>query len=303
MENSLNLLARKSGFNTALRHFRKVTEYVNAVGGGSNLADLLNEDLAQGKVERYQIKSIVAALLVDKFAYAYRAHNLTKNIEDAETIVGVLGKWSKLNIVVAYNQPQAGLTLIDPKTPAHWDAALPLIKEELAVIYVGPAGGTMDRSILEAAADDVIAVLYGQDVGEKDAYMGTKAEAALASQKASAAPVTTSAKRRMTPRYSVNVTNELFHNGNVEAWKKIIESFKEKYPGLDVLIWYENERINDINSLFKWGKVKHGTPILVSVVGEDIQDVRKLQRYLFEGASPRFEAFLKGGVDRVLDLF
>ena len=30
----------------------------------------------------------------------------------------------------------------------------------------------------------------------------------------------------MTPLYGVVVTNELFHNGNVEAWKKIIESYE-----------------------------------------------------------------------------
>ena len=107
----------------------------------------------------------------------------------------------------------------------------------------------------------------------------------------------------MTPRYGVLVTNELFHNGNVESWKRIIESYKAKYAGLDVLIWYDNEKINDINTLFKWGKVKHGTPIMISVVGDDIKDVSKLQKYLFEGASPRFEAFLKGAVNRTLDLF
>jgi hypothetical protein len=107
----------------------------------------------------------------------------------------------------------------------------------------------------------------------------------------------------MTPRYSVQVTNELFHNGNVEAWKKIVESFTTTYSDLDVLIWYDNERINDINALFKWGKVKHGGLIFFSVAGENITDVSKLQRYLFEGASPRFEVFLRGGIGRVLDLF
>jgi len=107
----------------------------------------------------------------------------------------------------------------------------------------------------------------------------------------------------MTPRYGVLVTNELFHNGNVEAWRKIIESYKTKYSGLDVLIWYDNEKINDINTLFKWGKVKHGTPIMISVVGDDIKDVSKLQKYLFEGASSRFEVFLRGAVNRTLDLF
>ena len=69
------------------------------------------------------------------------------------------------------------------------------------------------------------------------------------------------------------------------------------------MIWYDNERINDINALFKWGKVKHGELIFFSIAGENIKDVSKLQRYLFEGASPRFEVFLRGGIGQVLDLF
>jgi len=131
------------------------------------------------------------------------------------------------------------------------------------------------------------------------------AAAAPAAAPKAAAPAAPAAggKKRMTPRYGVLVTNELFHNGNVESWKRIIESYKSKYSGLDVLIWYDNEKINDINTLFKWGKVKHGTPIMISVVGDDIKDVSKLQKYLFEGASPRFEVFLKGAVNRTLDLF
>ena len=107
----------------------------------------------------------------------------------------------------------------------------------------------------------------------------------------------------MTPKYSVQVTNELFHNGNVEAWKRIIESYKASFPDLDVMIFYENEVINDINTLFKWGKVKSGNLIFFQVVGENIMGVSKLQKYFFEGASPRFEQFLKLGVGRILKLF
>ena len=107
----------------------------------------------------------------------------------------------------------------------------------------------------------------------------------------------------MTPMYSVNVTNELFHNGNVEAWKKIIESYTTTNPGLEVYIFYDGERIHDINTLFKWGKVKHGSSILFAVAGENIKDVAKLQRYLRQGASPRFEDFLRFPVNTVLNLF
>ena len=73
---------------------------------------------------------------------------------------------------------------------------------------------------------------------------------------------------RMTPLYGITVTNELFHNGNVEAWKKVIESYETYHSGLKVLVFYEGERIQDINSLFKWGKVKRGTAIMIAVAGE-----------------------------------
>jgi hypothetical protein len=118
-----------------------------------------------------------------------------------------------------------------------------------------------------------------------------------------AAPAISKGPLRMTPMYSVVVANELFHNGNVEAWKRIVASYCAKYPALQVYIYYEGERILDINSLFKWGKVKHGSSIQFAVSGNDIKDVAKLQRYLVQGASNQFEAFLHGPVNNVLRLF
>lgn len=108
---------------------------------------------------------------------------------------------------------------------------------------------------------------------------------------------------RMSPLISVVVSNELFHNGNVEAWKRIIRSYNAKYPKLQVFIYYDGERIVDINTLFKWGKVKHGSCIQFRVSGDDIQDLAKLSRYFRQGASPQFEAFLRGSPDTVMNLF
>ncbi len=108
---------------------------------------------------------------------------------------------------------------------------------------------------------------------------------------------------RVTPKYSVQVTNELFHNGNVEAWKNIIESYRKEYAGLDVHVFHDGQKINNINALFKWGKVKHGDVILISVSGEDIKGVAELKRYLFEGASQRYENFIKRDVNKILPLF
>ncbi len=129
-----------------------------------------------------------------------------------------------------------------------------------------------------------------------------KKAATVAEESAAAAPSLRPGVR-MTPMYSVLVTNELFHNGNVEAWKRIIESYRTKHPDLDVIVYYDRERITNLNALFKWGKVKRGTTIQFAVVGEQIGDVAKLLRYLQQGASHMFEAFLKGPVNSVLPLF
>ena len=323
MENTLNFLSRRAGFNTALRHFKSVNAFAADVGGGYNLADVLNEALEDQRIERYQVRAILNVLLVDKLQYVTRSHNLVSTVDDAADIVRVTSQWGKVHLVFCYHHPQAGLFVVNPANPAHWEGVLPLVHDEYALLLVGPATGIVGSTTLERAADDFLKVLYGRKVKDDTAYRGNlkvlRSDGALPSfQDAEAATVSASraggdeqsarreqrgTRRKITPRLAVVVTNELFHNGNVEAWKKIIASYRTKYPSLDVLIWYEDERINDINSLFKWGKVKHGAPILFSVAGDEIQDVRKLQRYLYEGASPRFEAFLKGGFDRVLDLF
>jgi hypothetical protein len=120
---------------------------------------------------------------------------------------------------------------------------------------------------------------------------------------AAPAPTAVPGQSKMSPLISVVVSNELFHNGNVEAWKRIIRSYNAKYPNLQVFIYYDGERIVDINTLFKWGKVKHGSCIQFCVSGDNIQDLAKLSRYFRQGASPQFEAFLHGSPDSVMNLF
>ena len=321
MENRLNLLSTRAGFNVALGHFKLVNTIAAQVTQGYNLADIINNALNQGNLRRYQVRAIVNALLVDKFMYAYQARSLDKNIEDVSKATERLAQWNNLQIVIAYHNPQTELILINPKNNEHWIEALPLAQYELVVIYLNTFSESTNV-VKQAAIEDVLSILYNQQVSPKKIYIDSErrprpvvAPVPVAKDKSvdrvADAPVQTGRKpvpgdsgtRRVTPRYSVLVTNELFHNGNVEAWKKIIESYKLKYIGIDVLIWYDNERINDLNTLFKWGKVKNGTPIIFSVAGDVIKGVSKLQRYLFEGASPRFEVFLKGGIGQVLDLF
>jgi hypothetical protein len=284
-----------------------VTAFAAEVSAGSNLARLINESLDDKEIERYQVKTILNALLLDKFDYAFRSHNLEQTVEGVEGMIRSISQWGNINLVLSYHHPQAGHFVIDPKIVVSWESLLPMPKDEFFVLYAGPAADALDRKVYESALDDFLGLLYGAKIKPKQAFIGRgrveaeEEDAAYAA--APAQPPAAAPQRRMTPRYSIQVTNEVFHNGNVESWKRIVESFKAKYQGLDVMIWYENERINDINALFKWGKVKHGGLILFSVGGDNIQGVSRLQRYLFEGASPRFEAFLKGGIGRTLDLF
>ena len=332
-------LSTRDGFNRSLRHFLAVNDIVPEFESKTNLADELNALLDEKAIQSNQIGPIVNALLVGHPKYNYRScsYNLVRNIEEFEGIVSEVGKWNAVDLVVAYYHPDLGLTLINPKNKHHWESVQALRKNELATIYAGTLTETAAEKLLQTAIDSLMALLetgkvrapasliQGKfkwkapkppappkpKVKKKPARPAARAKAEPARGAAApaappaAAPAVEvpSKKRRMTPMYSIPVSNELFHNGNVEAWKKIIQSYNMKYPGLEVFIFYEGERIHDINTLFKWGKVKHGSTIMIAIAGEEIKDLAKLQRYLRQGVSPAFEAFLRFPVNTVLNLF
>lgn len=324
----------RGGFNDAATHFDTVGSLLEDFDDKINLADRLNELLNEKEIKQEQIPSIVSALLVDKFGYYCTSFNMPENFEPDEELKKNLKKWKAADLVLVYSHPELGYQIINPKNPSHWNMLSLLKKNELVTIYVGGfAKKLTDDKIAVKAADTLKNIILKKKVNVapdllkgafrfisidepepvqkkaapkkavKEEETKEASAPAAAPQKQAEAPKTTGGHRRMTPFYSVPVTNELFHNGNVEAWKKVIQSYQTKHPGLEVYIYYDGERIHDIHSLFKWGKVKHGSTILFAVSGEDIKDVAKLQRYLRQGASPRFEAFLKFPVNKILNLF
>ena len=359
----------REGFNRSLTHFKAVSSLLSDFEGGTNLADLLNELLADKEVEQNQLGPIVYALLVDKYGYYFESFNMEETLSDLSFLPEETKKWNAVDLVLTYFHPELGLLVINPKNSQHWASVNSFKKNEVVTVYVGSFGKTAaegDRKKYEAAAAKIMEYLHGKksagpallrtgkfkytepkpkvvkeeakrpagarrpkaaasrgagrtrpqvasapltfptSAAAPSAVAAPSSATAPAAPAAAAAPATATAgtgPKRMTPFYSVPVTNELFHNGNVEAWKKVIQSYQTKYPGLEVYIFYDGERIHDIHALFKWGKVKHGSTILFSVAGENIQDVAKLQRYLRQGASPRFEDFLRFPVNTVLKLF
>ena len=266
---------------------------------------------------------------------------MSKNIREinatAAAIIAETAKWKGVDIVIGYHHPDLGFLVINPKNPANASLVETLKKNELLNIYVGKQDkGVIEVSVAEAVVKAFFNLLEGtkptfpakllngpfvftapkvkkQAAGGRkrkavkaSAAAKTKSAASAVQAKQPAAPAqmqVPSGKARISQQISVVVTNELFHNGNVEAWKRIIRSYNARYPHNKVIVFYDGEQIVDINTLFKWGKVKHGSSIQFAVAGEEIKDLSKLSKYFAEGASPRFEAFLRGSPSTVLNLF
>lgn len=348
-------LSTRDGFNRSLRHFRSVTGIIPDLEENVNLADLLNAMLEQKKVAEAQLTAILNALLVDRYGYVGRSHNMTRTVDGLAAIAKETAAWTAVDLVIAYYHPDLGIVVINPKNAAAWSSVQEFRRNELVSVYAGAFGGKDGDGLFADAATRLIGLIegkkikaparlkggkfkapkpgekFGEDEADEDeerqpsaapavlsggrpqartdivvslpATPAAAAAPAATAAPAAAAPAGPAAKRRMTPMISINVTNELFHNGNVEAWKRIIQSYTTKYAALEVFVFYDGERIQDLNTLFKWGKVKHGSAILISVAGDTPTDVGKLKRYLSQGASHMFEAFLRFPVNTILPLF
>jgi hypothetical protein len=332
---NLEVLSTRSGFNSAVRHIKKTMEIAGRADS-ANLGDIIFEmdSGAEEELSGSRIGLLLRMLLVDKLGYKSASTNLTATVEDLSVLAKEFGKWNGVDLVAVYHHPELGLLVANPKVEEELAGFGELRKRELLVVYAGLQGKETDENCRKAAQLALklfeggkvtvpAALTTGKFTAKKvskpqkvsktetDKPKATKGKTAAkksaapaVAKKSAVVPVKSSAgSAKMTPRYAVVVKNELFHNGNVEAWKKIVASYKAKHPNLEVYIYYEGERILDINSLFKWGKVKHGTSIEFAVAGNEIQDVAKLQRYLAQGASQMFEAFLRGPVNSVLKLF
>ncbi len=325
MKNKLNFLSTRAGFNVALRYFKLVNKFIKKFDSNVNLADSINEALENKLVDQTQFAPILNALLVDKFGYLSKSFNMKKTFsKEMKTISDELSKWNMFDIVVSYFHPQLGQIVVNPKNQSSIETIDKFKEYELVVIYVGNFKNEYDKELAAQAALAIKQLFNEEEVSNLDKFYGkpktaaaakkseekkpapqpTKSQTAMTTPKPEAKPAPVSnAKKKLSPQYGITVANELFHNGNVEAWKRIIAAYEHKYPDTKILVFYDGEEIKDINTLFKWGKVKHGTNIYVSLLGPEFRDISKLRRYLSQGASHMFEAFLKGDPSKVLALF
>jgi len=323
MENSLNFLSTREGFNTSLKHFKIVNQLIENFVNKVNLADLVTQAINNNELKSFQIRALLNALLIDKFKYYAKSYNLNKDVpkDTIENSFKTISSWNAFDILLSYYHPQLGIILINPKNNEHIENISDGLKEnELINIYIGCFNEEFDTKLAHEASEAIINLLEKRSVSKtlleklksgsifytqpkKDQGKELKPISSESKKTDTASDTIVNKKVKLSPRYGVLVTNELFHNGNVEAWKRIIASYENKYKDTKVLVFYDNEQIHDINTLFKWGKVKHGTMIFFSLMGPEFKDASKLRRYLTQGASIRFEDFLKGTPNQILNLF
>lgn len=303
---NLETLSTRAGFNAAVRHIKKTLGIIEALEGNANLGDLLFESEDQ-ELTGERVGFLLRMILIDKLKYAAFSSNLPSVASDPPALAAEFVKWQAVDLVAAYHHPDRGLLTANPKAPEELVGFGGLRKRELLVIYAGRAGAPADGLCQKAAA--LAAALFAGDtpVIPPELYAGAGRVTLLGkagmSRPASPSSAGSPGPVRTTPLYSVVVQNELFHNGNVEAWKRIIAAYTARYPESRVYIYYEGERILDINALFKWGKVKHGSSIQFAVQGRDVRDAAKLRRYLLQGAGSRFDPFLRGPPGAIMKLF
>ena len=326
--------ASRNSFNTAVQHIQTVLELFDSCTPKKNIADHIAQLTAQNELEPAAVPAVLSVLLLDMWRYAVCSVNLTQPLSSCDTLIKELQQWCGIDLVFGYHHPDLGFLALNPKNPANIVFFETFKKNELLIIYAGrqnktPLEPELALSVLRAVKDLLAGtvpfvpeqVFKGSfsfvkerkplSAGKKTSGARKKSgnthtmlqTAAEGGSQVSAAPLATSGSMQMSRQISVAVTNELFHNGNVEAWKRIIRSYTARYPKNRVIIFYDGEQITNINTLFKWGKVKHGSSIQFAVMGEEVKDLSKLSRYFAEGASPRFEVFLQGSPSGILNLF
>lgn len=318
-----SLFSRRRLINQSLRQIRW-TKAVDALKEKA-MADDLNQRLHQDGLGADTVSAVLKSLLQDKRGYVGRSWNAA---EDSIMKLGpesAFQSWEFSDLFL-FHWPQRSAPSV------YWlkqseKRSIVCEEDDLLVLYLtypesddlekvfsetrlALAGKTRKKWTASKSPEKKISKKSPSSLQPQkpSAFKeeSTQVEKAVVKSKASQ-PLpsqASSTKPKISQPMGISVSNELFHNGNVEAWKRIITSYETTYPDAEVIIYYEGEKVEDIHSLFEWGKVNNGNILIVRVRSRsDLRSLAALKKYLYEGASVRFERFLKGSPDRILKLF
>jgi hypothetical protein len=297
------ILSARPAFNATVRHVKQALGVLEALEGGENFADALLRQ-PPGSLSDAASLSLLSLLLLDKLGYTALSANPPAYAADLPALAAEFARWEAVDLVAVFHAPHS-VGIVNPKNAAQLAALGTPFPRELLVVYAGRADGAVPREPGIDAARTALALFSG-GCPEIPAALYARAPRDAAPQKpapaASPPPLRPGPGQRMTPLYSVPVTNELFHNGNVEAWKRVIGDYENTHPGLKVHVYFGGESVLDINSLFAWGKVKHGDAVRFAVSARPsadgsapaIRDIARLRRILAQAAGRNFEPLLHG---------
>jgi hypothetical protein len=283
-------LSARPAFNAAVRHIKKALGILDALEGGENFADTLRQPRFSG-LSRADSLSLLGLLLVDKLGYTALSANPPAFAGDLPALAAEFAGWNAVDLVAVFHDPRFP-AILNPKNAGQLASLGRPVPRELLVVYAG--GGDFSREFGEGAARTAIALLSGACPEIPPEFRAAASRRAAPDKKAPRAP----GPPRTTPVYSVPITNELFHYGNVEAWKRVIGEYENAHPGCKVHVYYDGEPIRDMNALFTWGKAPRGRIIqfAVSSAGNPIRNTASLRRCLARASSRNFEP-LTGGPD------
>ena len=275
-------LSARPAFNAAVRHIKSALGILDALEGGENFADTLRRPRFSG-LSGADSLSLLALLLVDRLGYTALSANPPAFAGDLPALAGEFAGWSAVDLVAVFHDPrQTGI--VNPKNAGQLAALGRPFPRDLLVVYAG--GGDFSREFCAGAARTAIALLSGARPEIPPEFRAPSSRRAAPAKKALRAPL----PPRTTPLYSVPVANELFHYGNVEAWKRVIGEYENAHPGCRVQVYYDGEPVRNINALYAWGKMPRGRVIQFSVssAGGAVPQIASLRRCLARASSRNF---------------
>ena len=157
-------LSTREGFNRSLKHFKFIMQVVAEFERTRNLADILSDRLLEKAIGQDQVLPTLNAILVDKYHYALRSHNLQENFEGFDAIASETGKWKAMDLVVVYFHPELGVVAVNPKNRSLWNSVQSLKKNELITVFAGAFQNTTMNPIFSQGIDLLIQIIEGGKV-------------------------------------------------------------------------------------------------------------------------------------------
>jgi len=253
----------------------ELAEFERHLQQGVNPADIIGILETAGKLPADLVVSLLHHALVKSDAYRCTSINLPQSPPAWQDLLAAASSIPGFDSVIAYHESEENLRLINPRAPDHSIVTRPLLPGSLVVIYARsvPRRDPDSEKMFLARLRSLLSSPIGPPENRE--------------REDSPLPL------RKSPRYAVQVTNEFFHHGNVEAWQNIIAHYLEKHPESKIHIFHDNRPVHRISKLFEWGRVSVGDVIHFTVTASDFRTVAKLKKYLSMGASPRYLPFIK----------